>query len=70
MVHLYLMLCFRFAASHAVTQNFRKCPVDPVMLVHGGAWAIPDEAVDAHLRGVEAAVAGLVADCSTWRELP
>ena len=32
-------------------------PVNPVMLVHGGAWAIPDEAVDAHLRGVEAAVA-------------
>lgn len=27
------------------------------MLVHGGAWAIPDAAVDAHLRGVEAALA-------------
>ena len=25
------------------------------MLVHGGAWAIPDDAVEAHLRGVRAA---------------
>lgn len=25
------------------------------MLVHGGAWAIPDDAVEAHLRGVQAA---------------
>jgi beta-aspartyl-peptidase (threonine type) len=28
---------------------------DPVILVHGGAWAIPDDMIDAHLRGVEAA---------------
>ena len=27
------------------------------MLVHGGAWAIPDDVVEAHLRGVEAAAA-------------
>ena len=27
------------------------------MLVHGGAWAIPNDMVDAHLRGVEAAAA-------------
>ncbi len=27
------------------------------MLVHGGAWAIPDDALDAHLHGVEAAAA-------------
>jgi L-asparaginase / beta-aspartyl-peptidase len=26
-------------------------------LIHGGAWAIPDEAVDDHLRGVRAALA-------------
>ena len=26
-----------------------------MMLVHGGAWAIPDDAVEAHLRGVKAA---------------
>ena len=31
--------------------------VDPVILVHGGAWAIPDDMVEAHLRGVEAAAA-------------
>ncbi len=28
----------------------------PVLLVHGGAWAIPDDAVAAHERGVRAAV--------------
>jgi len=28
-----------------------------VILVHGGAWAIPDYVVDEHLRGVEAAAA-------------
>src|SRR5208283_6044734 len=31
--------------------------VNPVMLVHGGAWAIPDDMVEAHIRGVEAAAA-------------
>src|SRR5208283_291801 len=30
---------------------------NPIMLVHGGAWAIPDDAVDAHLQGVVAAAA-------------
>jgi len=30
---------------------------DPVILVHGGAWAIPEDVVDAHLLGVEAAAA-------------
>ena len=34
-----------------------KLPVDPMILVHGGAWAIPDEMVEAHLRGVQAAAA-------------
>ncbi len=29
---------------------------DPVLLVHGGAWAIPDDAVAAHLAGVRNAV--------------
>ena len=31
--------------------------VNPVVLVHGGAWAIPDDMVEAHTRGVEAAAA-------------
>ena len=26
--------------------------IDPVLLVHGGAWAIPDDMVDAHIAGV------------------
>jgi beta-aspartyl-peptidase (threonine type) len=30
---------------------------DPVLLVHGGAWAIPDNVLEAHHRGVEAAAA-------------
>ena len=34
-------------------------PNQPVLLVHGGAWAIPDDMVDAHLNGVRnAAQAG------------
>lgn len=37
--------------------------VDPVILVHGGAWAIPDDTVEAHQRGVEAAAA------AGWRVL-
>lgn len=30
---------------------------DPVLVVHGGAWAIPDDMIDAHLHGVRNAVA-------------
>jgi L-asparaginase / beta-aspartyl-peptidase len=30
---------------------------NPVLLVHGGAWAIPDDMVDAHLTGVRNAIA-------------
>ncbi len=30
---------------------------NPVLVVHGGAWAIPDEMVEAHLRGVRNALA-------------
>jgi beta-aspartyl-peptidase (threonine type) len=29
----------------------------PILLVHGGAWAIPDDMVEAHLHGVRAALA-------------
>ncbi|MCS7103875.1 MAG: isoaspartyl peptidase/L-asparaginase, partial [Candidatus Korarchaeum sp.] len=29
--------------------------MEPVIIVHGGAWAIPDEEVDAHLNGVRRA---------------
>jgi beta-aspartyl-peptidase (threonine type) len=32
-------------------------PIDPVLVVHGGAWAIPDDMVDAHLNGVRNAMA-------------
>jgi L-asparaginase / beta-aspartyl-peptidase len=36
---------------------------EPVLLVHGGAWAIPDDMVEAHLKGVRNAVA------AGWRVL-
>jgi len=36
---------------------------DPVLLVHGGAWAIPDDMVESHLAGVRNAVA------AGWRAL-
>lgn len=32
-------------------------PTDPVLVVHGGAWAIPDDMVEAHLNGVRNALA-------------
>ncbi|MGO9648622.1 MAG: isoaspartyl peptidase/L-asparaginase, partial [Terriglobales bacterium] len=38
-------------------------PSDPVLLVHGGAWAIPDDMVEAHLAGVRNAMA------AGWRVL-
>jgi beta-aspartyl-peptidase (threonine type) len=38
-------------------------PVNPVLVVHGGAWAIPDDAVEAHLNGVRNAMA------AGWRVL-
>jgi len=31
--------------------------IDPVLVVHGGAWAMPDDMVDAHIRGVTNALA-------------
>lgn len=31
--------------------------IDPVLVIHGGAWAIPDDMVDAHLNGVRNAMA-------------
>jgi L-asparaginase / beta-aspartyl-peptidase len=38
-------------------------PIDPVLVVHGGAWAIPDDMVEAHLNGVRNAIA------AGWRVL-
>ena len=32
-------------------------PTNPVLVVHGGAWAMPDDMVDAHIRGVNNAIA-------------
>ena len=38
-------------------------PTNPVLVVHGGAWAIPDDMVEAHLQGVRKACA------AGWRVL-
>ena len=38
-------------------------PTDPVLVIHGGAWAMPDEMVDAHIHGVNNALA------AGWRVL-
>jgi len=38
-------------------------PTNPVLVVHGGAWAIPDDMVEAHLNGVRNATA------AGWRVL-
>lgn len=38
-------------------------PTNPVLVVHGGAWAMPDDMVDAHTRGVNNALA------AGWRVL-
>src|SRR5271165_1505473 len=51
------LVCFlvcRVSPSHRKVSNLA---VNPVLLVHGGAWAIPDGEVEAHVRGVEAACA-------------
>ena len=36
---------------------------DPVLVVHGGAWAMPDDMVEAHIHGVKNALA------AGWRVL-
>ena len=38
-------------------------PAEPVLVIHGGAWAMPDSVVEAHLRGVRNALA------AGWRVL-
>jgi len=38
-------------------------PINPVLVVHGGAWAMPDDMVEAHLHGVRNALA------AGWRVL-
>src|ERR1700719_4317183 len=32
-------------------------PINPVLVVHGGAWAMPDDMVEAHINGVRNALA-------------
>lgn len=47
----------------ASSNQGRSLPTDPVLVVHGGAWAMPDDMVEAHIRGVNNALA------AGWRVL-
>jgi len=47
----------RQAASLPVVIARVSLPANPVLVVHGGAWAIPDDMVDAHRNGVSNAAA-------------
>src|ERR1700733_7622960 len=51
--------------DYAVAPQFSGhfLPTDPVLVIHGGAWAMPDDMVDAHIRGVTNALA------AGWRVL-
>jgi L-asparaginase / beta-aspartyl-peptidase len=42
--------CYTYQFSEASLSN------NPVLVVHGGAWAIPDDMVEAHLNGVRKAI--------------
>ena len=42
--------------SHVNPRVYSPEMADPVLLVHGGAWAIPDELLQPHLSGVTAAL--------------
>jgi len=42
--------CYTYQFSEASLSN------NPVLVVHGGAWAIPDDMVEAHLNGVRNAI--------------
>src|SRR5947207_13283728 len=49
--------CYTYQFSEASLSN------NPALVVHGGAWAIPDDMVEAHLNGVRNAIA------AGWRVL-
>ena len=49
--------------DQAPSPNTGKRKLQPVLVVHGGAWAIPDNVTDAHLNGVRNALA------AGWRVL-
>src|SRR6202167_2558857 len=53
------LLCPRAMLDYQVASIFLRTfslPVNPVLLVHGGAWAMPDDMVEPHLRGVNNAL--------------
>src|SRR5437764_7981130 len=50
--------CPAKSGPSATLTSFRRPPLsnNPVLVVHGGAWAIPDDMVEAHLNGVRNAI--------------
>jgi beta-aspartyl-peptidase (threonine type) len=46
------------AKRDATLASFREASLSdhPVLVIHGGAWAIPDDLIEAHLRGIERAI--------------
>lgn len=45
------------AVEHILKQDYAmKKKIQPVLVVHGGAWQIPDDEVDAHLNGIRTAL--------------
>ena len=57
MFRLLILVCFLVCPSATMTSRTKgpDLAVNPVILVHGGAWAIPEDVVEEHLRGVKAA---------------
>ncbi|HEY6467710.1 MAG TPA: isoaspartyl peptidase/L-asparaginase, partial [Candidatus Acidoferrales bacterium] len=51
-------MCFFAKSTECYTYQFSEALLSnhPVLVVHGGAWAIPDDMVEAHLNGVRNAV--------------
>ena len=47
--------CFRWDGTNPV--NLECMSTKPVLLIHGGAWAMPDDAVAAHEDGIANALA-------------
>ena len=60
---LVVMTCYPIP-SHVTSDILGTLlATDPVIVVHGGAWAMPDDMVDAHIHGVRNAMA------AGWRVL-
>jgi beta-aspartyl-peptidase (threonine type) len=53
--HIHLKAA-RLTGFSSIVVGEQQLPSNPVLLVHGGAWSIPDELVQPHLSGVQRAL--------------